>query len=120
MKVKQGAENMIQMYSTSLKDKKLLAEAKSMLEDAKSKIEYIRMMMMRVKQQSIDEANEQLLNQSNDNNLVNKNNQNSVKEGSQTIKSTKLPEIISPLELRIEELRHRLKVEVAVVTGKLS
>lgn len=120
-KVKQGAENMIQMYSASLKDKKLLAEAKLMLEDAKSKIEYIRMMMMRVKQQSIDEANEELANQSTDS-LSNDasdnstaNNQNN--KQSTKMKNTKLPEIISPLELRIEELRHRLKIEVKMVEG---
>lgn len=110
---------MIQMYSTSLKDKKLLAEAKSMLEDAKSKIEYIRMMMMRVKQQqqSIEEQQQQTANDQT-NNENNGNDQD--KSPQQNLKKnfTKLPEIISPLELRIEELRHRLKVEVAMVSGK--
>ncbi|KAK4336781.1 hypothetical protein RND71_043989 [Anisodus tanguticus] len=102
---------MIQMYSTSLKDKKLLAEAKLMLEDAKSKIEYIRMMMMRVKQQNLDETCEKISKTDNEADLILKQQQQNKS------KNTKLPEIVSPLELRVEELRHRLKVEVAVVEG---
>ena len=49
--VKQGAENMIAMYSTgSSRDKKLLAEAQQMLGDAKTKIEIIRMQMLKANQ----------------------------------------------------------------------
>lgn len=51
MQVKQGAENMIQMYSSgSSKDRKLLGEAQQMLADSKAKIEYIRMRVFKVKQ----------------------------------------------------------------------
>ena len=40
---------MIEMYSSgSSKDKKLLADAQQMLQDAKQKIEFIRMQMLRV------------------------------------------------------------------------
>ncbi|XP_076353703.1 serine/threonine-protein kinase N isoform X2 [Tachypleus tridentatus] len=96
-KVKQGAENMIHMYSSgSSKDRKLLAEAQQMLADSKAKIEYIRLMMMKVKQME-DEAQEC--------------------DSSNTDPGGKLPEVMSPLELRTEELRHRLKVECAVVEG---
>lgn len=50
MQVKNGAENMIQMYSSgSSKDKKLSAEAQQMLADSKAKIEYIRMMINKVR-----------------------------------------------------------------------
>uniref|UniRef100_A0A8C0G598 Serine/threonine-protein kinase N3 n=1 Tax=Chelonoidis abingdonii TaxID=106734 RepID=A0A8C0G598_CHEAB len=49
MKVKQGAENMIQMYSnTTSKDRKLLAAAQQMLQDSKTKIELIRMQIVKV------------------------------------------------------------------------
>jgi protein kinase N len=49
--VKQGAENMIAMYSSgNSRDKKMLAEAQQMLMDAKTKIEIIRMQMLKVAQ----------------------------------------------------------------------
>ncbi|CAG2120026.1 unnamed protein product, partial [Medioppia subpectinata] len=110
MKVKNGAENMIQMYSGSqVKDsrlnKKLLAEAQQMLADAKAKIEYIRMMIMKVKQKEF--------NDNHDNN----GQSAAITTGGNDSYGAKLPEIMSPLELRTEELRHRLKVECAVVDG---
>lgn len=53
MQVKQGAENMLEMYSNvATKDKKLQAEARQMLADAKDKIEYIKMQMLRLQQKA--------------------------------------------------------------------
>lgn len=45
MKVKQGAENMLQLYKDG--DRKMLAEAQQMLHDSKTKIEVIRMEILR-------------------------------------------------------------------------
>uniref|UniRef100_A0A8C7HMM8 protein kinase C n=1 Tax=Oncorhynchus kisutch TaxID=8019 RepID=A0A8C7HMM8_ONCKI len=57
LKVKQGAENMIQMYSNgSSKDRKLLATAQQMLQDSKTKIEFIRMQILKGSQASDDSA----------------------------------------------------------------
>ena len=53
--MKQGAENMINMYS-SQKEKKLLAEAQQMLGDAKNKVEYIRMQILREQQKETTNA----------------------------------------------------------------
>uniref|UniRef100_A0A8C6MAV2 protein kinase C n=1 Tax=Nothobranchius furzeri TaxID=105023 RepID=A0A8C6MAV2_NOTFU len=86
LKVKQGAENMIQMYSNgSSKDRKLLAAAQQMLQDSKTKIEFIRMQILKASQ----------------------TNELSFEKKS----------IISPLDLRVEELCHHANIESAVAEG---
>uniref|UniRef100_A0A3Q3ISQ8 protein kinase C n=1 Tax=Monopterus albus TaxID=43700 RepID=A0A3Q3ISQ8_MONAL len=87
LKVKQGAENMIQMYSNgSSKDRKLLATAQQMLQDSKTKIEFIRMQILKASQAS------ELSFENHD-------------------------PMISPLDLRVEELCHHARIESAVAEG---
>uniref|UniRef100_A0A671MT06 protein kinase C n=1 Tax=Sinocyclocheilus anshuiensis TaxID=1608454 RepID=A0A671MT06_9TELE len=91
LKVKQGAENMIQMYSNgSSKDRKLLATAQQMLQDSKTKIEFIRMQILKASQTS---------ELSFDNNDVIGNIHT------------------YPLDLRVEELCHHTRIEYAVAEG---
>ncbi|XP_037073894.1 serine/threonine-protein kinase N2-like [Pollicipes pollicipes] len=97
MKVKQGAENLISMYSAGgQQSKKLLADAHQMLEDAKAKIDYIKMRINKLSQnvaQSSSGENRSMVDRA--------------FESSQ----------LTPLDVRIEELRHHLRIETAVMDG---
>ncbi|XP_030209964.1 serine/threonine-protein kinase N2 [Gadus morhua] len=89
VKVKQGAENFIQTYtSTSVKDRKLLCTAQQMLQDSRTKIELLRMQIIKVGQP--------------------KGERDAVDGG---------PLENSSLEVRVAELRHHLKIEAAVSDG---
>lgn len=100
-KVKYGAENMIQSISSGHhgRDKKLLAEAQQMLDDSKAKIEFLRLRIIKLKQNK-DQMNKSISNEEAD--------------GGDGGRPRRLE---TPLEERIEELRHRLRIEAAVVDG---
>ncbi|KAL5288831.1 PKN2 family protein [Megaselia abdita] len=100
-KVKYGAENMIQSISSGHhgRDKKLLAEAQQMLDDSKAKIEFLRLRIIKLKQNK-DQMNKSISNEDTD--------------GGDGGRPRRLE---TPLEERIEELRHRLRIEAAVVDG---
>lgn len=111
-KVKQGAENMIQSIITGghhSRDKKLLQEAQQMLADSKVKIEYIKMRILKVKQNR-----QQRNSASHHHGILSDHLLSSNGDGGTT---TPREELEPPLEDRIEELRHRLRIEAAVVEG---
>ncbi|XP_029941000.1 serine/threonine-protein kinase N2 isoform X2 [Salarias fasciatus] len=90
-KVKQGAENMIQTYTNgSVKDRKMLSTAQQMLQDSRTKMELLRMQIIKVSQ---------------------------ARDGARGAASGPAVELISPLELRLAELRHHMKIEAAVAEG---
>ncbi|CAH2106235.1 unnamed protein product [Euphydryas editha] len=97
LKVKQGAENMIQIISSSnqSRDKKLLAEAHQMLADSKDKIEYLKLRISKLSKQ-----------QKGDNAGANGDG-----------RATDISGVDSLLDERIAEIRNRLRIEAAVVEG---
>ncbi|XP_029156890.1 serine/threonine-protein kinase N isoform X2 [Nylanderia fulva] len=100
LKVKQGAENMIQSLTSGHRDKKLLQEAQQMLDDSRAKIEFLRMRIMKVRQ-----AKQQRGDALPPNGEATSN------------KDRYEPSLELALEERVEELRHRLRIEAAVVEG---
>ncbi|XP_033234512.1 serine/threonine-protein kinase N isoform X10 [Drosophila pseudoobscura] len=96
IKVKTGAENMIQSLGAGC-DKKLLAEAHQMLADSKAKIEFLRLRIIKVKQ--------------------NREQADRLKATRQLMDDGQPQSLETTLEERIEELRHRLRIEAAVVDG---
>jgi protein kinase N len=106
LKVKQGAENMIQsLTSGHSRDKKLLQEAQQMLADSRVKIEFLKLRILKIKQ------NKQLHQQQ----VTGVGDTSS--NGDTQVKERYEPNLEPPLEERVEELRHRLRIEAAVVEG---
>ncbi|XP_008204752.1 serine/threonine-protein kinase N isoform X5 [Nasonia vitripennis] len=102
-KVKQGAENMIQSLTSGHRDKKLLQEAQQMLDDSRAKIEFLRMRIMKLNQ-----AREQ----------QHARGDGPAPNGDATGNKVRYePNLELALEERVEELRHRLRIEAAVVEG---
>lgn len=111
MKVKNGAENMIQSLQSGHygRDKKLLAEAHQMLTDSKAKIEFLRLRILKVKQ-----------NKEHANKLSQQIAKSEVENGGPilAVGGSLIPQRLeTSLEERIDELRHRLRIEAAVVDG---
>ncbi|XP_073974390.1 serine/threonine-protein kinase N isoform X9 [Rhodnius prolixus] len=106
LKVKQGAENMLKSLANSghSRDKKLMGEAQQMLQDSKAKIEYLKMRILKVRQGrgSLRAGGGHDPHHNGD-----------ISDKDQLGRQLEPP----GLEDRVEELRHRLRIEAAVVEG---
>ncbi|XP_068731739.1 serine/threonine-protein kinase N2-like isoform X2 [Montipora capricornis] len=104
MKIKQGAENMLAIHSASgsrKKDIKLTAAVKQRLEDSRRKIDILRDALLREQQQGIPVGKE-----------------DGVLMGSSSGKENDAPGLgLSPLELRVEDVRHHIEIESRVIQG---
>ncbi|KAH8407558.1 hypothetical protein KR222_005322 [Zaprionus bogoriensis] len=117
MKVKTGAENMIQSLGIGC-DKKLLAEAHQMLADSKAKIEFLRLRIIKVKQNREQADRLKAARQLTDEHGVGLSGGMSMSGMSLGAGGCMQPQSLeTTLEERIEELRHRLRIEAAVVDG---
>ena len=104
MKIKQGAENMLAIHSASgskKKDIKLTAEVKQRLEDSRRKIDILRDALLREQQQGIPVGKE-----------------DGVLMGDSSGKENDAHELgLSPLELRVEDVRHQIEIESKIMKG---
>ncbi|XP_048515608.1 serine/threonine-protein kinase N isoform X2 [Athalia rosae] len=103
LKVKQGAENMIQSLTSGHRDKKLLQEAQQMLADSRAKIEFLRMRIVKLRRVRKQQRSRGYSPAPNGENTTSKDKYE--------------PNLELALEERVEELRHRLLIEAAVVEG---
>ncbi|ENN73596.1 hypothetical protein YQE_09843, partial [Dendroctonus ponderosae] len=120
LKVKQGAENMIQSIGTS-RDKKLLLEAQQMLQDSRKKIEYLKMKITKVSGRvCLLLSNEmgkcwcfQMKHDVDSKSRTSGSVHDLTSNGGDFMNLDLEP----VLDERIEDLKHRLRVEAAVVEG---
>ena len=91
MKVKQGAENMLQMLLKANQNKKLITETEQMCEDSKIKIDAIKMSILREEQT-----------------CENRNNTGAGGDVQSLEKS---------LEQRVDDIRHHIDIETRVAEG---
>lgn len=95
MKVKQGAENMLHMHAKGGKSKSLMLDTQQMLEDARVKIDGIRMSVLREQQQIIAFES----------------------QGGGSSMYKKNASKVSLLEQRLDDIRHHIDVETRVSVG---
>ncbi|XP_068677288.1 uncharacterized protein [Montipora foliosa] len=104
MKIKQGAENMLAIHSASgsrKKDIKLTAAVKQRLEDSRRKIDILRDALLREQQQGIPVGKE-----------------DDVLMRDSSGKENDAHELgLSPLELRVEDMRHQIEIESKIMKG---